>query len=115
MIFLALLVIGFFFPPAWLALAVYAIYFMATKEKRRERIIKGYISNMVSRGVSEADIPELYYESAFGFAKANGAKFEEWEKPDIVFVFNGVEVNGRWVTPMFARLPNGGTRIELEE
>jgi len=81
MVFLALLVIGFFFPPAWLALAAYAIYFMATKEKRRERIIKGYISNMVSRGVSEADIPELYYESAFGFAKANGAKFEEWEKP----------------------------------
>ena len=114
MIFLALLVIGFFFPPAWLALVAYTIYFMATKEKRRERIIKGYIANMLSRGITSANVPNLYYDAAFGFAKANGAQFEEWEKPDIVFVFKGVEVNGRWVTPSFARLPNGGTRIEIE-
>lgn len=114
MIFLALLIIGFFFPPAWLALAFYAIYFMATKEKRRERIIKGHIANMLARGITSADAPNLYYAAAFGFAKANGAQFEEWEKPDIVFVFKGVDVGGRLVTPSFARLPNGGTRIEIE-
>ena len=111
--FIILIVLGFFFPPAWLGLVAYTIYFIATKEKRRDSVIKGYIAKMLEQGVHSLDASNLYYESAFSFAKANGAQFEEWERPDIVFVFKGVEVVGQHVQPSFARLPSGGTRIEL--
>ena len=68
---------------------------------------------MLAHGMESLDVPSLYFEAAFSFAKANGAKFEEWERPDIVFVFRGVEVAGQHVRPSFARLPSGGTRIQL--
>lgn len=108
-----LLVLGFFFPPAWLGLAGYVIYLAATKEKRRDKVICSHMAQMLAHGVDSMDVPNLYYDAAFSFAKAHGAQFEDWERPDIVFVFRGLEVAGRFVQPSFARLPGGGTRIEL--
>jgi len=108
-----LLVLGFFFPPAWLGLAGYVIYLAVTKEKRRDKVIYSHMAQMLAHGVDSMDVPSLYFEAAFNFAKAHGAMFEEWERPDVVFVFRGLEVAGHPVQPSFARLPEGGTRIEL--
>lgn len=111
--FVILLILGFFFPPAWLGLVAYTIYFMVTKDKRRDGAIKGYIEEMLEHDLDSMNVPTLYYEAAFSFAKANGAQFEEWERPDIVFVFQGVDVASQHVRPSFSRLLGGGTQIIL--
>lgn len=45
---LALLVLGFFFPPLWLVLIGYLIYIYASRHTRKERAVEGRIRAMIA-------------------------------------------------------------------
>lgn len=108
-IIVALFVIGFFFPPVWLALVAYIIYLFASRKSRRDEAIEGRIKAMVSSKTSRATFDKLYFESARSFAIAKGARMPEQDVASAQ-----VLVDGRRYFATFLRTNSGGTEILLD-
>ena len=68
-----LLLVGFFFPPAWLGLVGYGIYLYASRKSRRDEAVESRVTRMVAAGVAGAEFPDLYYDAARAYAVAKGA------------------------------------------
>ncbi|KAB2784578.1 hypothetical protein F9K97_16515 [Brucella anthropi] len=76
---IALLILGFFFPPAWIALAGCAIYFYASRKSRRDEAVETRVKKMVSAGKDYAVFSDLYFEAARSYAIAKGAQAADHE------------------------------------
>lgn len=108
-IIVALFVLGFFFPPAWLALIGYVIYIFASRKSRRDEAVEGRIKAMVSSGKERATFNDLYFEGARSFAVARGAKASEHDAAS-----THVLINGQRYFVTFLRTNRGGTDISLD-
>jgi hypothetical protein len=64
LIIIALAIVGFFFPPAWLALLGYGIYIFASRTSRRNNAVESCVKKMVSTGNNSASFSDLYFEAA---------------------------------------------------
>jgi hypothetical protein len=110
LISLILLVVGFFFPPAWLGLAAIGIYWYASRKSRRSEAVEERVGRMVRARQSHATFPDLYFEAARAYAieKGGGTGGEQ----DSASVTMLVERMPYFV--VFIRdLPGGGTMISV--
>ena len=76
-IIIALTIVGFVFPPAWLALLGYGIYIFASRISRRDDAVESRVKKMVSAGRGSASFSDLYFEAARSYAIEKGAKAPE--------------------------------------
>lgn len=109
-IIIALAVVGFAFPPAWLALLGYGIYIFASRTSRRNDAVESRVKKMVSAGKGSASFSDLYFEAARSYAIEKGAKAPE---PNAASAH--ILVDGRKYFVVFSRAASGGTRISVEE
>jgi len=105
-----LLVVGFFFPAAWLGLLGIAIYMIASRKSRRADEIEGRVKRMIRAGQDYAHFPELYYEAARGYAVEKGATSADQDGASATIV-----VEGRAYFVVFSRGVDGGTSIGWED
>jgi len=105
-----LVIIGFFFPPAWLALAGYGIYIFASRRSRRNDAVESRVSKMVSAGKNYAIFSDLYFEAAKSYAIEKGAK-----AADQMSASARILVDGRTYFVVFTKAANGGTMISVED
>jgi len=112
MVFLivALIVIGFMFPPAWLALVGLGIYLVASRKSRRSDAIESRVKKMVSAGKDYAVFADLYFEAARSYAVEKGAKAPERNAASAHII-----VDGRTYFVVFTRAASGGTAIGVED
>jgi len=112
MVFLivALIVIGFMFPPAWLALVGLGIYLVASRKSRRSDAIESRVKKMVSAGKDYAVFADLYFEAARSYAVEKGAKASDENSASAHIV-----VDGRTYFVVFTRAASGGTIFGVEE
>lgn len=103
---IAIAVVGFFFPPAWLLLAGFIIYLFASRKSRRDDAIESRIKQMLSQGRERAEFSDLYFEAARSYAVAKGAI-----APDQNAASAKVLINGHSYSAMFTRGLKGGTAI----
>jgi hypothetical protein len=114
LISLILLVAGFFFPPAWLALAGIGIYWYASRKSRRDEAVEKRVRRVVLARQNHVTFPDLYFEAAraHAIAKGGGTGGEE-DSASVTMVIEG--------TPyfvVFTRVPvpeGGGTTISVTE
>ena len=109
-IIIALAIVGFFFPPAWLALLGYGIYIFASRTSRRNDAVESRVKKMVSAGKGSAAFSDLYFEAARSYAIEKGAKAPE---PNAASAH--ILVDGRNYFVVFSRATSGGTMISVEE
>lgn len=74
LILAALVLLSLLFPPAWLAVVVYVIYFYKTKDVRRDRTLLSVISSMIQSREGQRVIKFMHYDTAKRFAAAHGAQ-----------------------------------------
>ena len=103
-------VIGFFFPPAWLALVGYAIYAFASRKSRRDDAVESRIKKMVSAGIENAVFSDLYFDAARSYAIEKGAQSPEQNAASATII-----VNGRSYFVVFMRDSDGGTTISVRD
>lgn len=72
---LVLLAAGFFFPPAWLFLAVYGLWVAFLRAPMRATVIKKDILDMVNRGETLSEI-KVNFKDAVAYARQNGGRFD---------------------------------------
>lgn len=79
LLYLILLVVGFFFPPAWLVFAGIWIYRFASRKSRRAEAMEKILKAMVRTRRDDLDVPSLYFEWARAYAidKGGGTNGEE--------------------------------------
>ncbi|MBZ4417866.1 hypothetical protein [Myxococcus sp. RHSTA-1-4] len=79
LLYLILLVVGFFFPPAWLVFAGIWIYRFASRKSRRAEAMEKILKAMVRTRRDYLDVPSLYFEWARAYAidKGGGTGGEE--------------------------------------
>jgi|GEM_PF-3309385 len=106
----ALIIIGFFFPPAWLALIGLGIYLFASHKSRRSDAIESRVKKMVSAGKDYAVFADLHFEAARSYAIAKGAKAPE---PNAVSAH--ILIDGCTYFVVFTRATSGGTIIGVED
>ncbi len=106
----ALIVIGFFFPPAWLALIGLGIYLFSSHKSRRNDAIESHVKKMVSAGKDHAVFADLFFEAARSYAIAKGAKAADENAASAHIV-----VDGRTYFVVFTRAASGGTIFGVEE
>lgn len=107
---LALLVLGFFFPPLWLVLIGYLIYIYASRHTRKERVVEGRIRAMIAAKKDVATFSELYYEAARSYAISKGCTVSDHEAASAA-----VMIDGRAHYVVFLRERDGGTTITLQD
>lgn len=107
---LALIVIGFFFPPAWLILVGGLIYFFASHKSRRADAVESRIKRMVAAGKTQAVSSDLFFEAALSYAVSKGAKTAEKDAASTYFV-----VEGTTYFVVFTRAASGGTMISVRK
>ncbi|WP_336324785.1 tetratricopeptide repeat protein [Stenotrophomonas muris] len=107
---LALLVLGFFFPPLWLVLIGYLIYIYASRHTRKERAVEGRIRAMIAAKKDMATFSELYYEAARSYAVSKGCTVLDHEAASAAVMIDGEAYNA-----VFLREQNGGTTITLQD
>jgi hypothetical protein len=105
-----LLIVGFFFPPAWLALLGIGIYFLASRRSRRSDAIESRVRKLVKAGEDYAQFSDLYYEAARGYAVEKGAKAADDQSASATVV-----VDGRPYWVVFSRAFDGGTCIGVQQ
>lgn len=109
-IIIALAVVGFAFPPAWLALLGYGIYIFASRTSRRNDAVESRVKKMVAAGRGSASFSDLYFEAARSYAIEKGAKAPE---PNAASAH--ILVDGRKYFVVFSRAASGGTMISVED
>jgi len=109
-IIIALVIAGFAFPPAWLALLGYGIYIFASRTSRRNDAVESRVKKMVSAGKGSASFSDLYFEAARSYAIEKGAKAPE---PNAASAH--ILVDGRKYFVVFSKAASGGTMISVEE
>lgn len=108
LILIVLFILGFFFPPAWLVLAGYAIYLFASRKSRRDDAVEERVKKMVSVGQTYAEFSDLYFEAARSYAIAKGAIAPEPDAASAMMI-----VNHRTCFVVFMRRAAGGTTITV--
>lgn len=101
-----LLIMGFFFPPAWVGFLGVCIYFFASRKSRRADEVEVRVKRMVSAGRDYAHFSDLYYEAAKGYAVEKGAKAADDQSASAVIVVDRVAYN-----VVFSRGTDGGTSM----
>lgn len=107
---LALLVLGFFFPPLWLVLIGYLIYIYASRHTRKERAVEGRIRAMIAAKKDMATFSDLYYEAARSYAVSKGCTVSDHEPASAA-----VMIDGKAWNTVFLRERDGGTTITLQD
>lgn len=110
LLIVALIAIGFVFPPAWLAVVGFGIYLVASQKSRRSDAIESRVKKMVSVGQDYAVFADLYFEAARSYAIAKGAKAADENAASAHIV-----VDGRTYFVVFTRAASGGTIFGVEE
>lgn len=110
LLIIALIIIGFMFPPAWLALIGLGIYLVASRKSRRSDAVENRVKKMVSAGKDYAVFADLYFEAARSYAVEKGAKAPEQNVASAHIV-----VDGRTYFVVFTRAASGGTAIGVED
>ena len=110
LLIISLIVIGFFFPPAWLALVGIGIYLFASRKSRRSEAVESRIKQLISTGKDHAVFEDLYFEAAHSYAVDRGAK-----APEKNAASTHVVVDGCNYFVVFSRSVSGGTTIGIEE
>jgi hypothetical protein len=80
---------------------------------RRNRIVEKHLRLLIAAGVSDAELPDLYFEAACGYAKDNGGK----QYPDSMdsIIFDKV-IDGQNYSIFFLKIRRGGgTSVTLTE
>ena len=106
-----LFVAGFFFPPAWLALAGYVFYVAKTAKSRRDKIVERFLLKMADVGQEKTTIPTLHFEAACGYAKDRGGTIfdEDREVISTTIPLRG----GRYSVTFLKDAHMGGTYVTL--
>ena len=110
LIVIILVIVGFFFPPAWLALIGYGIYIFASHKSRRNDAVEIRIKKMVAAGKGSASFSDLYFEAARSYAIEKGAKAPEPNAASAHILIDGTKY-----FVVFSRASSGGTMISVEE
>lgn len=110
LIIIGLAIVGFVFPPAWLALLGYGIYIFASRKSRRSDAVESRVKKMVAAGKEMASFSDLYFEAARAYAIEKGAKAAE---PNAASAH--ILVDGTRYFVVFSRAASGGTMISVEE
>lgn len=110
LISLVLLVAGFFFSPAWLALAGYGIYLFFSRKSRRVDAVESRIKKLVLANKEFAVFKDLYFEAARSYAIAKGAQSPEKDAASATVV-----IDSRVYFVTFMRDPSGGTAISARD
>ncbi|WP_326894471.1 hypothetical protein U8P73_35900 (plasmid) [Rhizobium beringeri] len=105
-----LLIIGFFFTPAWFVLAGYAIYIFASRKSRRDDAVENRVKKMVAAGQNIAVFTDLYFEAARSYAIAKGARAADQDGASATMV-----IGGRPYFVVFSRAAGGGTAISTTD
>ena len=105
---LGLIIVGFFFPPAWLLLIGGLIYFVASHKGRRDKAIESRVKRMVSNGLDQALSSDLFFEAARSYAVSKGAKAPEKDAASTHML-----VDGETYFVVFTRAVQGGTMISV--
>lgn len=105
---LGLMVVGFFFPPAWLVLIGGLIYFVASHKSRRDKAVENRVKRMVSKGLDQALLSDLFFEAARSYAVSKGAKAPEKDAASTHML-----VDGESYFVVFTRSAQGGTMISV--
>lgn len=111
---LILLIVGFFFPPAWLGLVGYVIYLFSTGSTRRAKEIERRVASMVAARRDYAVFPELYFAAAWRYAKERGAAGGSMPNEDDD-ISTTMTVDGRSYSVIFMKERDGGTAISVED
>src|SRR5690554_5071865 len=112
LVYLLLLIVGFFFPPAWLVLAGIGIYRFASRRSRRDEAVEERVRRMVGARRAYADFPELYFEAARAYAIAKGGSASSEDDAASVTMV----VDGRPYFVVFTKdHPGGGTLIGISD
>ncbi|MDA8740766.1 hypothetical protein N9M73_06540 [Rhodobacteraceae bacterium] len=99
----ALLIAGFFFPPAWLGLLGLGIYFFASSKSRRADAIEVRVKRMVSAGRDYNQFSDIYYEAAHKYALDKGDEYADDQSASALIIVNDVVYN-----VVFSRAAYGG-------
>lgn len=110
LIVIVLFIAGFFFPPVWLLLVGYLIYFFASRDSRRDRAVETRVKRMVSQRMEYAEFPDLYYDAAKSYAIAKGHRGSEEGSSSTTML-----VNNRSYFVIFIRQNGNGTSISARE
>jgi hypothetical protein len=105
-----LLIVGFFFPPAWLALAGYAIYIFASRRSRRDDAVEDRVKRMILAQKDYAVFSDLYFEAARSYAIAKGASAPEQDAASATMIVDGCSY-----FVVFVRAVGGGTAISVRD
>jgi hypothetical protein len=105
---LALIIFGFFFPPAWLLLIGGLIYFVASHKSRREKAVESRVKRMVSDGLDQALSSDLFFEAARSYAVSKGARAPERDTASTHML-----VDSETYFVVFTRAAGGGTMISV--
>lgn len=108
LVVIATVILGFFFPPIWLALIGYGIYMYASRKSRRDEAVEGRVKRMVDAGRINASFPDLYFEAARSYAIAKGANAPEADAASAKILIEGTSY-----FVVFMR-ESGGTAISVE-
>jgi hypothetical protein len=105
---LALIIVGFFFPPAWLLLIGGLIYSVASHKSRRDKAVESRVKRMVSKGLDQAWSSDLFFEAARSYAVSKGAKAPEKDAASTHML-----VDSETYFVVFTRAAHGGTMISV--
>ena len=106
----ALLIIGFFFPPVWLILLGLGIYLWISRKTRRSRAIERRVKEMMATGKNYMVFSELYFEAARGYAVEKGAKASDHNSASAHII-----IDDRDYLVIFTRSTTGGTIISIRD
>lgn len=107
LIFIALLVVSIFFPPAWLALAGYAIYVFSSRKSRRDEAVESRVKKLIAAGRGYSTFSDLYFDAARKYAEDKGGTSEH----DYASV--RMLVSDRLYSVSFMNDGGGGTNISV--
>lgn len=112
-IWIALFLGGFIFPPLWLGLIGYVIYLWKTGKQRRSDIVQNHLEKMVEGRKKKATVQNLYFEAAQAFAEDHGGRIFP-EDQDIISC--NVVIGGKPHTVSFMReRKTGGTYVQIAD
>lgn len=109
LIFIALLVVSIFFPPAWLALAGYAIYVFSSRKSRRDEAVESRVKKLIAAGRGYSTFSDLYFDAARKYAEDKGGTSEH----DYASV--RMIVSDRLYSVSFMNDGGGGTNISVRD
>lgn len=71
---IVLFLAGFAWPPVWLGLVGYIFYMWSTGKQKRSDLIQGHLERMIREKRMQADVRNLYFESAQAFSEERGGR-----------------------------------------